>query len=299
MSALLDLVTGGVLFLSLATATGCVAARWIVLPTEGHGPTPEGARGWVARVGTGATAALLFALLLVALRQFLEFRDPFAPWQDDARLLLTGTSWGTTWSWALGLAVSALFGFAVAGRNRGTGWWAASAAVLALGAFPGLTGHANAGTHRALTLPADVLHVWAVGGWIGTLAVVLLMEARHRRGDPGDGAPSSLLPELVPRFSPLAVACVATLMVTGLAGSWVHLDGVSELWTSSYGRLLSLKLGLVLGVLALGGWNWRRLTPRMSDPGGSDALRRAATLEFVLANVVLAVTALLVRTSPL
>lgn len=299
MSPLLDLATGWLLFLSLAVATGCVATHWVVLSARDAAPPLDDARTSVARMGAWAMSGLLVALILVAVRQFFEFRDPFAPWQEDARLLLTGTAWGRTWVAAAAGTVVAAGSFVHARRGGRVFWVVASVFTLLLDTFPALTGHANAGEHRILTLPADVLHVWAAGGWIGTLAVVLLLEASHRRRSAGRGSPSSLLPELVPRFSPLAVACVATLVATGIAGSWVHLDGIPALWRTHYGRLLALKVLVVLGVLALGAWNWKRLSPRVGEPEGSAALRRAATLELVLANVVLAVTALLVRSSPL
>jgi putative copper export protein len=187
--------------------------------------------------------------------------------------------------------------FRLAARERGGAWWSATVAALALGTFPALTGHANSGDLRPLTLMADTLHVWAVGGWIGGLALVLFLERRRRR-EGGAGAPS-LLPVLVPRFSLLAMGSVATLAATGLFASWVHLDSVGALFMTGYGRLLLLKLALVAAVLALGAVNLKRLTPRLGESAGQEAMRRAATLEFLVANVVLAVTAILVRVSPM
>jgi putative copper export protein len=297
--ALLDLLTGWTLFLSLALATGAVALRWIVLPTAAPGLPPTLADGRVeaARIGMRATWLLFLSLGLVLARQLVEFHDPFAPWGDDARLLVGGTAWGTTWSAAPVVALLAVGGFALARRDTRGGWTLATLAVLALGAFPALTGHANAGGLRRVTLVADTLHVWAMGAWIGTLAGVLLLERRHRRArDPEDE--ESLLPALVPRFSPVAVTAVSTLLVTGVIAAWIHLGSVGALFGTSYGRLLLVKMGLVLGVLGLGVWNWRRLTPLLSEPGGQGGMRRAATLEFLVANVVILVTALLVRTSP-
>jgi putative copper export protein len=56
---------------------------------------------------------------------------------------------------------------------------------------------------------------------------------------------------------------------------------------------------LVGAVLGLGALNWKRLTPKLGEAGGNDALRRAATTELLLAQVVLLVTAILVRMSPM
>ena len=107
------------------------------------------------------------------------------------------------------------------------------------------------------------------------------------------------MPSLVPAFSPVAMVSVATLVLTGSVASWAHLESVSSLWTTPYGRLLLLKVVVVAGVLAMGALNWRRLTPRLSEEDGPRAMRRSALVELALANVVLIVTAVLVRTSPL
>jgi putative copper export protein len=95
------------------------------------------------------------------------------------------------------------------------------------------------------------------------------------------------------------MACVATLALTGAFASWAHVGGVGVLLGTSYGRLLLVKLALVVGTLALGAVNFRRITPRLDDPAGQAAMRRAAGLELALACAIFAATAILVRTSPL
>ncbi|MDP2958244.1 MAG: CopD family protein [Longimicrobiales bacterium] len=298
MILLLDAVTGWTLFASLAVCTGVVLGRWVVLPPAGgDSSAPAGdLRAATARLGRGAVVFLCTALALVFVRQLLEFRDPFVPWGADARLLLGGTPWGKVWLVAVGFLIAALWGFQRAVQGLAAGWWTATAAVLALGAFPAFTGHANAGEIREITLTADILHVWAAGGWIGGLTLVLFLELGQRRAR-GPDAPS-LLPVFVPRFSRLAMACVVTLVATGGFASWVHVGGVGALVGTVYGRLLLLKMGLAALVLALGAVNFKRITPRLGDPVGQAAMVRAAALELALASAVFAVTAILVRTSP-
>ena len=92
---------------------------------------------------------------------------------------------------------------------------------------------------------------------------------------------------------------VVTLIVTGTFAGWVQVPEVGALWGTGYGRLLVLKVGLVVAVLGLGAFNWKRLTPRLTEPEGPEAMRRAATVELAVATVVLLVTAILIRTSPL
>lgn len=273
--------------------------RWLVLPRARAAGVVLDVRSVgaaTARVGAAATLFLPVALLLVFVRQLVEFRDPFVPWSEDARLLLTGTAWGRTWTLWLVLACLAPVLFARAARKGGWAWPAATACTLALGAFPALTGHANTpGPLRPLALAADTLHVWSAGAWIGGLGTMLWLEAWWRRK--GRGGPG-LLPALVPRFSPVALVSAAVLVATGTFGGWMHLPSVPAIWSGAYGRTLALKVLLVAAVLALGFVNWRRMRPALGRPGGPERLARVATGEFLLAQLVLLVTAILVQTPP-
>lgn len=291
---LLSAGSGWLLFLAGVLLTGSVVARALISPGA---TAPD--RAWLDRrtAGPGLAAAVLMpvALGLIFVRQFQEFRDPFAPWTDDVSLLLA-SSWGTAFKVAAGGAVLALVAMAAARSGRSWGWWGAAVAAVVLAVFPGLTGHASGGDVPTwLTLPSDALHVLAAGAWMGGLATVLWLEGAWRR----EGAlPSSLLPALVPRFSRVAQVAVATLILTGAVATWFQLPALTDLWTTPYGRTLSLKLALVAVVLALGGINWKRLSPRLDEADGPGAMRRAATLELVLGTLVLLITAVLVRTSP-
>ncbi len=295
---LLDALVGWVFFFPLALSLGCAVSRWTFLRGgEPASPPTQLAfrRSTVARLGQHASMAAGVALLALGARQAVEFHDPFGSWRQDLVLLLSGTSWGRVWIGGIVAAALAHLGFRRAARDRSGGWVLATAGGLLLGMVPGLTGHAGGGDHGVLPLVADALHVWAMSGWIGGLGALLFLEWRQVRG-PEPSA--SVLPDLVPRFSRLAMVCVATLLVTGIVAAWLHLGSVADLIHTRYGLLLLLKIGLVSVVLALGGLNWRRLTPHLGEPEGPRLLERAAMLELVVANVVLAVTAVLVRTPP-
>lgn len=292
MSTAFSGLTGWALFAGLVLTTGAVASRWFILRVPG---SEDGRlRADSARLGSAGAAVLTLALGLFFVRQLLEFRDPFSPWTEEASLLM-GTPWGRTWVLTFIASVFVFLTFRLAAR-RPFAWWLVTPLVLGLGAFPALTGHAAAEERwTVLFVLGDTLHVWAAGAWIGGLAVVLWLERTERRDTP-DG---TLLPALVPAFSPVAVGAVATLVVTGGLASWAHLPSVGALFTSGYGRLLLIKLLCVAGVLALGARNARVLTPRLGTDEGNDAMRRSAVLELVVAQGVLIVTALLVRTSPM
>jgi len=301
MTAVLSAVTGFVFFAGLVLVTGCVVARWAIVPAAARrsaGAVPE---RWmterVAAMGWRASSLLVIGIALYFVRQLLEFRDPFVPWTEDAVLLLTGTPWGESWTWGLTgtLVTGAAFGLTLGGRPPG--WGLATPAVLALGCFPAFTGHAAAASElRPLALAADIAHVWAAGAWIGGLAVVLVLERSFRREH---GATRSALPWLVPVFSKIAVAAVVSLVLTGAFATWLHVDSLAVLLTSGYGRALVLKLVLVAVALGLGARNARLLTPRLGSEEGDAALRRSAWMELGVAQLVLLATAVLVRLSPM
>ena len=254
------------------------------------------------RLGLLAATVLIVAMGLVFWRQLADFRDPFVPWREDAALLLT-TEWGRTW--VLGAVGSVLTPCAFLFASPGTeGWprhhvfWVlATGLAAAMCAFPALTGHAVGSEGlRLLLIPADILHVLAAGSWIGGLLFVLVAEGmERRRGDHG----GSLLADVVPLFSPVALVSAGVLIATGTLAAFFHVESVGMLFTSTYGRLLLAKVALVLLVLVLGAVNWRRLTPQLVAGEGAGALRSNAIRELAIAQVVILVTALLVRTPPM
>lgn len=288
--SLFSAATGWALFVAVVVTVGAVFSRWLVTTSPEH-------RRTAARPARLAAIFLPTIMVFVLARQVWEFRDPYASLSSDLGLVL-GSAWGTAWLWAVIASVVAAVGFMAAASGRDWGWLLATPAVVALAVFPGLTGHAAAveGPWRLPTLAADVLHVLAAGAWMGGLTAVLAVERAALRA-PGDGR--STLPTLVPRFSRLAMVSVGVLALTGLFASVRHLPDWSSLWQTGYGRWLLLKLAGVGAVLLLGALNFKVLSPRLTDEEGPAAMRRAATLELLAGTVVLLVTAVLVRTSPL
>ena len=220
-----------------------------------------------------------------------EALDPWLVWT-----MMSQTRWGIAWLLQLGAAVLAVFGFAVLRRRRAAGWTLAltSAVVAALSAS--LSGHAAAVPGATvLAVASDSLHVLAAGGWLGTLLVLVavgiptaLRAAPTERGH--------AVAAMVNAFSPLALACAAGVAITGVVGAWLHVGGLDALATSTYGRTLLLKLGVLSLVVATGAYNWRRVRPTVTEERGALRLQRSAWAELAVAVVVLAVTAVLVAT---
>ena len=208
--------------------------------------------------------------------------------------LVATSAWGHAWAIQLLAALLAATGFtlALSDASRPGGWRIAQLAALVAAAGTALGGHAAAaeGWRAPVLVAADALHVLAAGAWIGgvmMLAVAVLTRAT---------APAAA--NVVRAFSPWAITGAATLAVTGLVASWAHLEAPVAPWESYYGRILLLKLALVLIIILLGALNWQRLGPASSTAPGNTSLRRSVWLEVLVALAVLAATAVLVAIDP-
>jgi copper transport protein len=103
-------------------------------------------------------------------------------------------------------------------------------------------------------------------------------------------ARSKLLGRVVPRFSNVATMAVMSLILTGLVAILLHIPSVSALFSTSYGRALTIKLGLVVLLLAIGGLN---LIARGQGPFG-----RMVGAELILALGVFVATGFLTSLPP-
>ena len=100
-------------------------------------------------------------------------------------------------------------------------------------------------------------------------------------------------------FSRIAVVLIGVLMLAGTYLAIVRLPDVSDLWTTSYGRVLLLKIGIVCVALAWGAAHHFLVRPRLERgeaPGG--AVGRSLLGESAVAMTVLLVAAVLVNGSP-
>ncbi|GAA2355490.1 copper resistance protein CopC [Streptomyces cuspidosporus] len=114
--------------------------------------------------------------------------------------------------------------------------------------------HASVGIQSALAMPVDVVHMLAVGVWLGGLGALV---ATLRAGEPIERA-------AVRRFSRLAFGSVVALVLTGVYQSWRQVGSWSALTGTDYGRWLLVKIGLVGVLLAIAAVS-RRWTARLAD----------------------------------
>ncbi|MBT1189351.1 copper resistance protein CopC/CopD [Streptomyces sp. CJ_13] len=126
--------------------------------------------------------------------------------------------------------------------------------------------HASAGIQVALAMPVAVLHLLAMGVWLGGLITLLLL--LRRRGSDGQEIPASA----IGRFSALAFGAVAVLVATGVYQSWRQVGSWEALSTTSYGKTLLVKIAAVVLVLCAASFS-RRWTARL----GHEATPATAT----------------------
>ena len=146
------------------------------------------------------------------------------------------------------------------------------------------SGHARTGRWVPLAIPLDVVHLLAAAAWIGGLGILSLRVLP--RLSEGDGA-------LVERFSRLAAVCVVIITVTGTIQGIRQVRAVDGLRTTDYGRLLLIKVLLVVLVVLFGAMS-RSIVRRGLD----DRIRRSVAAETGIAVAVLVATSLLVAANP-
>jgi copper transport protein len=197
---------------------------------------------------------------------------------------------------------------ASASRSRPPAWWPAAVGVLSGGLFltVALAGHAGSGRWIPLAVSVDVVHLAAMCTWLGGLVALLaVILPRHDVDE---------LRAVVPRFSTTAFTCVVILVVTGTVQSYRQVGSIEALTTTSYGRVLLIKLGLVVGLVGIAAFSralvrrrYVASTPMPAGPGalvsGGDVddrqeLERSVAFEVMLGVAILVVTAFLVNIPP-
>lgn len=170
--------------------------------------------------------------------------------------------------------------------------------LLALVVSNSLTSHAaTVPSGATLAIGFDSLHLLASSLWIGglfnlglvALPGIKILEKKRQH---------SLLQELVPRFSRVAMGSVAALLISGIFHSWLGVGSLEVLFRTSYGWTLLFKIIFILLLLFLGAINLLRVTPRLKDSEGPTRLLALVRLEVMFSIVVLLLAGILTSISP-
>ncbi len=207
-----------------------------------------------------------WGLLVVGAAGGLLLEGPYGAGAGLGHLLdpgLLSTTIGTRFGMAsmvritLLLMFAALLGLAFSRRPSGRGpasppavrppvWLLGAGLAVAVGVLVtfALSGHAGDDALGALTVTSDVVHLAAIGLWIGGLALLVdCLATRARALD---------LSIVLPRFSRLAFAAVVVIAATGSYQSWREVGTWPALVDTVYGRLLLAKIGGFVVLLGLG-----------------------------------------------
>jgi copper transport protein len=172
-------------------------------------------------------------------------------------------------------------------------------------ATPALSGHASIQSPTEVFFPSDVLHVLAASVWVGGIACLLfaLPAATKQLAGPNR---SRLLLATLARFSPMALAAVIVIALSGVVQAYIDVRTLNALFHSTYGILIIVKVILLLLLIGLGWVNRERVIPAFKriartdePPGGTGMLaRRTMRVELALMLCVFAVTAALISYAP-
>jgi putative copper resistance protein D len=209
--------------------------------------------------------------------------------------VLTETRFGH--AWIARLVIAGLIAAGIALFDPITLWtsrWLRVGAMLLGAGFLGLlasSGHAGpmGGFLGDIHWIADALHLVAAGAWLGGLVPLALLLAVASR----DGASTHIAARATHRFSALGIACVTTILATGIVNSFALVGSVPALVETDYGRLLLVKIAIFFAMAAIAAVNLLRLRHRLHEARTLRQLKWNALVETGLGLVVIAIVGVL------
>jgi copper transport protein len=276
-------------FVCLAFMIGGIAFRLVLLPPAVPRSTD---RAFYALALVGAAGAIQVGTVAFMLRAEDALQLPFSQFlYADLSPFAGGSRFGIAYIvMTLGFAfVTALVYLAwLTGRRRALLW---PALALSLGLVSGL----SLSGHSAVDPPAskwselaDWVHLSAASVWVGGLAMLFLTFLT---------APALRRSAFV-GFARRMPFLVALLLAAGIYLSVLRLPAAHDLWTTSYGRVLIVKLSLVALALVWGGFHHFVAEPRVGRTRVQNLLRGSLAGETTVALAVLLAAAFLVNGKP-
>ncbi|MER3487628.1 MAG: hypothetical protein C4307_02260 [Chloroflexota bacterium] len=274
-------------FAGLSLVLGGLAFRLVLLP----GPLPRLLERRFYLVQTVALVSVLeTGIAAFLLRGDDALQVPFTRFLYSDLSAIARTDFGSAFiAMTLGFAcVLALVFLAWLTDKR---WLLWPALVLSLGLASGLSlsGHSASEPNSSLwSRLADWAHVSAASLWTGGLATLLLVFL----------AAPELRRVAFARFARLAPVFLTVLVAAGVYLTILRLPRLADLWQTGYGRVLVVKLSLVVLALAWGGVHHFLVRPRLERPGVLSRLPHSLAGESAVGMAVLLLAAILVNSSP-
>lgn len=153
-----------------------------------------------------------------------------------------------------------------------------------------MTGHAAGDDTHEVGTSTMLIHLLAVGIWIGGLATLQLLSPRSR----DDAA-------VLRGYSHLALISWIALGLSGVWALWVRMNSLGEVLTSPYVQLGVAKLVLLGALGCIGVLQRRQIEAGLGTASGTDATRtyrRLAILELALMGLAVALAAAMSSSPP-
>jgi len=278
-------------FLGLALTIGALGLRLIVL--RGLRVPQQLERRIAVAAGLGAFATIHAGIIAFSLRAEDALQLPFGRFLYGDLSPMAKTRFGyafVTMTLVFALVLALVYVSWLLDRVEPL----VPALVLALVFAGGLSLSGHDAVDRGSswkTEVADWLHLSAASLWIGALATMALLL--------WTGAPE-LRKAAFMRFSRLATVLIAVVLGAGVYLAIVRLPHVSDLWTSGYGRVLLVKIGLVSFALLWGAFHHFVVAPALerADTGFLGRIGRSLAGESMVGMAVLLLAAILVDSRP-
>jgi copper transport protein len=168
-----------------------------------------------------------------------------------------------------------------------------AAILLVIGLFAtfSISGHPGMREFSALSIGTDIVHFFSVSAWMGGLVTLVLL------GRDWQSASS----RVISWFSFTATISMPIMVATGVAQAWRMMEGLQNIFSTTYGVVLSVKVLLVIVAIAAGTRARQLFKSKKVDQQDLREIKFSRTViaESMIGVVVLAVTAVLVSVPPL
>jgi len=256
-------------------------------------------------VGTAVLAVLFSIASMVMMASAMSGETDFAELRPHIEMMVFETDVGL--AWVVRIVALVVGGLAVMLNQRAPGFSlliASFAGAIALASLA-WSGHGamDEGSRRYWHFITDILHLLAAGAWLGGLiAFALLARINALQSEER----IRLLVRAVKRFEWVGAVIVIVITVTGIV-NYLFIVGpeLDEVFLSTYGILLFIKVGLFAGMLVLAALNRFHLGPLLERSlqdrqyqVAANALRRSVVVELAAAVLIVGLVAWLGTLSP-
>jgi putative copper resistance protein D len=256
-------------------------------------------------VGTAVLGVLFSVASMVMMASAMSGESDFAELRPHIEMMVLETDVGLAWT--VRVVALVVGGLTVMFNQRAPGvslLIASAAGGIALASLA-WNGHGamDEGSRRYWHFITDILHLLAAGAWLGALiAFALLARINSLQSEER----IRLLVRAVKRFEWVGAVIVVVITVTGIV-NYLFIVGpeLDEVFLSTYGILLFIKVGLFAGMLVLAALNRFQLGPLLERSlrdrqyrVAANALRRSVVVEWVAAVLIVGLVAWLGTLSP-